>query len=204
MKNLFKNLHSCCLKWAGTKWGAWALFMCAFADASCLPLPTPMLFLTLALLQLTKAYKYALFGTIGTLCGALAGYCIGYFAWLNVNGDYTGLAQFMFNHIPGFSEAVYSKVHLLYAKWGFGILFVAAFVPLPYKLFSISSGVFDVNLLVFSIATVVGQGIKFYSLAWLTLTIGTAVKKLIETRMKTFGMIGLACIALVIVIINIL
>jgi membrane protein YqaA with SNARE-associated domain len=203
MKNWLKQLHVWSLKWADTKWGAWALFICAFADASCLPLPTPMLFLTLALLHLTKAYKYALFGTMGTLFGALAGYSVGYFAWLNVNGDFTGLAHFMFNNVPGFSEAIYNKVHGLFSKWGFGILFIAAFVPLPYKIFSISSGVFDVNLFVFCIATLIGQGIKFYSLAWLTITIGVAVKRLIETRLKPIGIIVTICFAIGIILFNV-
>ena len=202
MKNWFKSIHVWSLHLAATKWGARALFICAFADASCLPLPTPMFFLTLTLLNTSKAYKYALFGTLGTLFGAIAGYSIGYFAWLTPSGDYTSIAHFMFDSIPGFSEEMYNKIQILYSKWDFWILFVAALIPVPYKIFSITSGVFDINLLVFSIATLVSQGIKFYLLALLIVKTGTAVKKVLEFNFKPIAIITTVCIALVIVIIS--
>jgi membrane protein YqaA with SNARE-associated domain len=203
IKDWFKTIHVWSLHWATTKWGAWALFICAFADASFLPLPTPMFFLTLALLNITKAYKYALFGTFGTLFGAMAGYSIGHFAWLNSNGDFTGLAQFMFNNLPGFSVEIYNEIHVLYTKWGFGVLFVAALIPVPYKIFSISSGVFDINILVFSVATLISQGIKFYLLALLIIKIGPEVKKLLEFKLKPIAIIATVCVAIAIVMVSI-
>lgn len=188
------------MHWAKTKWGGWALFFCAFADASFLPLPTPMFFLALALLNISKAYKYALFGTLGTLAGAIAGYSIGHFAWLNMNGEFTGLAQFLFNNLPGFSVAGYDKIQLLYEKWDFWILFVAASLPLPYKIFSISSGVFDINLLMFCFATLVSQAIKFFALALLTIKLGPQVKKLLQFNWKPVIIIAATSIAIAIVV----
>src|SRR5665811_1670937 len=116
MKTWFKKIRIWSLQWANTKWGPWALFLCAFSDASILGLPTPMLFLALVLLNVTKSYKYALVGTMGTLAGAMTGYLVGHFAWLNADGGFTGVAQFLFNNIPGFSVAGYDRIHLLYAK----------------------------------------------------------------------------------------
>jgi membrane protein YqaA with SNARE-associated domain len=202
MKNWFKRLHVWSLQWANTKWGAWALFICAFADASILGLPTPMLFIGLILLDLKKAYKYALTGTLGTLAGAVAGYSIGHFAWLNPSGEFTGIAQFMFNNIPGFSEAGYDKIHLLYTKYDFWILFVAAALPLPFKIFSISSGVFDINLLIFCAATLISQGIKFLLLALLTIKLGPEVRKLFQFNWKPIAIAATACVAIAIIIIK--
>ena len=105
MKTWFKKIRIWSLQWANTKWGPWALFLVAFLDASILGLPTPMLFLGLALIDVKKAYKYASIGVLGTFLGAMAGYLIGHFAWLNAEGGFTGVAQFFFNNIPGFSEA---------------------------------------------------------------------------------------------------
>jgi membrane protein YqaA with SNARE-associated domain len=203
MKEWFKRLHDWSLQWANTKWGAWALFICAFADASILGLPTPMLFMVLVLLDLKKAYKYALIGTLGTLTGAVAGYSIGHFAWLNTNGEFTGIAQFLFNNIPGFSEDVYNKIHILYAKWDFWILFAAAALPLPFKIFSISSGVFDINLFIFCTATLISQGIKFLLLALLTIKLGPEVKKLFQFNWKPVAIIATACVTIVIVLIKV-
>jgi len=203
MKEVFRKLNIRILKWANTKWGVWALFLCAFADASIFGLPTPMLFLALALLNIKKVYRYALFGILGTLAGSVAGYSIGHFAWLDTNGEFTGLAQFMFNNIPGFSEAGYNKIHILYANWDFWILFIAAALPLPYKLFSISSGVFDINFLIFCFATLISQGIKFFLLALLTVKLGPEVKKLIEFNWKPIAIIATASIAITIVVFKI-
>jgi len=203
MKEVFRKLNIRILKWANTKWGVWALFLCAFADASIFGLPTPMLFLALALLNIKKVYRYALFGILGTLAGSVAGYSIGHFAWIDTNGEFTGLAQFMFNNIPGFSEAGYNKIHILYANWDFWILFIAAALPLPYKLFSISSGVFDINFLIFSFTTLISQGIKFFLLALLTVKLGPEVKKLIEFNWKPIAIIATASIAITIVVFKI-
>jgi membrane protein YqaA with SNARE-associated domain len=202
MNNWSKKFHVWSLQWANTKWGKWSLFICAFADASFLPLPTPMFFLALALLNLTKTYKYALYATLGTLSGAAAGYSIGHFAWLNTEGEFTGLAQFLFNNIPGFSESIYNKIHILYTKWDFWILFIASVLPLPYKIFSISSGVFDINIFIFCIVTFVSQGIKFFLLGLLIIKLGPEVKKLLEFNLKPVAIIVTACIVIAIVAIK--
>lgn len=203
MKGVFRRLNDWILKLADTKWGVWALFLCAFADASIFGLPTPMLFIALALLNIKKVYKYVLFGILGTLAGSIAGYSIGHFAWLDSNGEFTGLAQFMFNNIPGFSSDGYNKIQILYANWDFWILFIAASLPLPYKLFSISSGVFEINFLIFCFATLISQGIKFFLLALMTIKFGPEVKKLLEFNWKPIAIISTACIAIAIVIIKV-
>jgi membrane protein YqaA with SNARE-associated domain len=194
MKQWFKNLHEWSLKWANTKWGAWGLFICAFADASFLPLPTPMFFIALALLNIKKAYVYALYGTFGSLFGAMAGYAIGHFAWLSVNGDFTPFANFVFNHVPGFTVDFYNKILLLFEKWDLWILLVASLIPIPYKIFSISSGVFDVNFLIFCIATFVSQGVKFYIFAFLSVKLGQNIKKILEFNYKPIAIIATASV----------
>jgi membrane protein YqaA with SNARE-associated domain len=203
MKNLMKRFQEWILKWAGTKWGSVALFLCAFADASFFGLPTPVLFIALALLNPEKTYRYVVTGTLGTLAGAVAGYAIGHFAWLDANGEFTGVAQFLFNNIPGFSVEIYDKIHALYTKWDFWVLFVAAALPLPFKIFSISSGVFDVNLLIFCTATLISQGLKFVLLAFLTLKLGQQVKKIFEYDWKPIAIIATATIAVTILILKI-
>ena len=202
MKKRFKVFHAWSLEWAKTKWGALALFICAFADASFLPLPTPMLVITMTLLSIPNAYKYALYATLGLVCGAIAGYTIGYFAWLTPDGDFTRLAQFMFDHVPGFTETVYNTIRFQFAKWDFGILFVASFLPLPYNLFSISAGVFDVNPFMFCFATLFSQGLRFYLLALLIKKLGPRVKRLLDSKLKPVLIIATVCIAIVIVIVK--
>lgn len=203
MKNWFKSLYTWGMQWASTKWGAWALFICAFADASFLPLPTPMFFMALTLLNTTRDYKYALFGTMGTLTGAIAGYAIGHFVWLGAHGEFTSFARFVFDNIPGFTEAVYQSIHIQFTKWGLGILFLAPFIPVPYKLFSISSGAFDMNIFIFAVGTLIGQGFRFYLLSFLIIKIGPGVKKLFEFNLKPVAILATACIAIAFIAIKV-
>jgi membrane protein YqaA with SNARE-associated domain len=195
-----KSIHIWSLQLVNTKFGAWALFFCAFADASFLPLPTPMLLLTMTLLNIKRAYKYAIIGTLGLLAGSIAGYIVGHFAWINSNGEFTGLAQFMFNNIPGFSETTYKNIQIQFEKWDFGILFIASFLPLPYNIFSISSGVFNVNIFMFCIATLISQGIRYFLMAFLIVKIGPEVKKLLTFKLKPVAIIVSVCIVAAIVV----
>jgi membrane protein YqaA with SNARE-associated domain len=194
MKNWLRTFHGWGIQWAATKWSAWALFVCAFADASILPLPTPMFFLTMTLLNISKAYRYALYATVGIFCGSIAGYALGHFAWLNSGGEFTALAQYMFKTVPGFTEELYSSMHLQFEKWDFGILFAGSFLPLPFNIFSISSGVFGINLFMFCFAIIIGQGFRFYLMALLVRKLGPGVKKLFNEKLKPISLIALACI----------
>lgn len=204
MNDWIKMAKSRFLHWATTKWSGWALFMCAFADASFLPLPTPLFFLTLALLNITRAYRYALITVIGTMVGAMAGYSIGHFAWLDASGDFTRLAHFVFDNVPGFSELSYNKIQIQYAKWDFWILFVASLMPVPYKLFSISAGVFDINIFMVCIATLISQGAKYYFLALMAIKIGPRVKEWIQSRLVTAALITAGSIVAAIVLIRVI
>ena len=180
IKNWFERLYNRISGLAGTKWGSWTLLICAFADASFMPLPVTTFFLILILLNNKLIIKYLLFVITGTLAGAIAGYSIGHFAWIKPDGEFTGVVQFLFNNIPGFSAVAYEKVHHLFIKWDFWILCGAVITPLPYGIFSVSSGVFDVNLFIFFIATMISQGIKFLVLSIFTLRLGPKVKKLMD------------------------
>jgi membrane protein YqaA with SNARE-associated domain len=202
MKNWFKEIRIWSLHWANTKWGAWALFFCAFADASFLPLPTPLFFLTLTLLNISNAYRYALLGTLGVFLGSLTGYAIGHFTWLNANGSFSGFAQFMFNTVPAFTETIYNNIYVQFEKWDFWILFAASFMPVPFNGFSILSGVFGINIIIFSLAILLGQGLRYYLMAFLITKLGPKVKKLIEFNFKPVAIVAAACIAIAIIVIN--
>jgi membrane protein YqaA with SNARE-associated domain len=199
MKEWFKRFKIWCLHWLNTRWGLWALVIFAFTDASFLGLPTPILFMALVLMNIKKAYKYALFGALGTLAGAITGYAIGHFVWLTPNGEFTGVANFLFNNIPGFSVDFYNKIQILYVKWDFWILFVAAALPLPFKIFSISSGAFNINLLIFGAATMVSQGLKYFVLAFLTIKLGPGVRKIFDFNWKPVAIIATATIATILI-----
>lgn len=150
------------LKWANTKLGEWVLFLMAFADASFIPAPTSTFFLALAMINNKRVLKYIVFGTLGTLLGALAGYLAGHLVFSGTASETSGLMHFLVKNIPGLTMETFNKVESLYSKWGIWLLFIAAASPIPYGAFAISSGVFNINIYLFSFVTMLSWGLKFF------------------------------------------
>lgn len=184
IKTYLENLLISIRLLAKTKVGVWLIFIFAVADSSILPLPSTTLFMMFSFLDIRKVYKYAFFFTFGTLCGSIIGYYIGHWAWINSSGEFTVVAKNIFNNIPGFSEKVYNEIHTMYTKWDYRILLMAVCTPIPYCLFSISSGIFDINILVFILVTGISHGIKFLFLAIVAVRSGDEVKKLHLLKLK--------------------
>jgi membrane protein YqaA with SNARE-associated domain len=145
-----------------------------------------------------------IFITLGTITGALAGFMLGHFAWLKPNGEFTAIAQFLYNHVPGFSEEIYDRVHVLYSRWDFWIVCAAAATPLPLSMFTIASGVFDVNIFAFLIATLISQSVKFTLIAIFAIKVGPNVRKLIEMNWKPVAIVSSLSLVAVIVVTRVL
>jgi membrane protein YqaA with SNARE-associated domain len=203
MKNWFSRLYDWLTKLSETKMGAFALFACAFADASFLPLPVTTFFLVLIMLNTRMIYKYVFFVILGTLTGALVGYSAGHYVWIKPDGEFTGVVKFLFTNIPGFSVSVYNKVHILFAKWNFLILCAATVTPLPYGMFSVTAGVFDINIFTFLFTTLVCQTMKFSFLTLITTKLGPDLKRIIKFSWKPISIFS-AAVLLVILVSNVL
>ena len=88
---------------------------------------------------------------------ALIGYGIGSFLWWSSPSTFTPLANFFFNIIPGFSSDVFYSIKTQYEQWNFWIIFTAGFTPIPFKIFTITAGAFDINFILFIIASTVSR-----------------------------------------------
>ncbi|MCF8266097.1 MAG: DedA family protein, partial [Melioribacteraceae bacterium] len=171
-----RKIYDWMLHWASTPYGAIALFFLAFAEASFFPIPPDALLIALVLGASTKAFRFALNSTIGSVLGALLGYSIGYFAWWTGDREFSSLAMFFFDTVPGFTQELFTNVQILYRDWDFWIIFTAGFTPIPYKIFTISSGAFDINLVMFVIASVISRGARFFLVAFLIWKFGEQIK----------------------------
>jgi len=131
--------------------------------------------------------------------GGIAGYTIGHFLWLLPNGSFTPLAHYLFNHIPTFNEANYQNARSMYITWRYSILFFSIILPIPYQVFSITAGAFNFDLFGFAFSTLIFQGFRFLSLAWLIITYGDGVKTFFRENLKIISLIS-AILFLIIVI----
>jgi membrane protein YqaA with SNARE-associated domain len=184
MKSLLQQTWDWTLKLGKSRYSMLALFILLFIDASFFPFPTTVIFITISLLYPLRTNFNALIATLAMVAGSVVGYCIGHFLWISAEGGFTGLAQYFFNHIPGFSIDFYQYARELYLKWSYGILFLSILLPIPYQVYSITAGAFDVNLLIFSLSTFLFQGLRFFLLALLVIRFGEEVKTIFHKNLK--------------------
>ncbi len=175
-----RKIYDWVLGWADSKWGGGALFVLAFIESSFFPIPPDVLLIALCLGAPRKAFKYATISTVGSVAGAIAGYSIGYFSWLTPAGEFTNFANFFFNNIPGFTHEVYNNIAQLYHEHDFWIVFTAGFTPIPYKVITITSGAFNLDLIMFIIASIVSRGARFFLISGLIWKFGAPIKSFID------------------------
>jgi membrane protein YqaA with SNARE-associated domain len=192
--NWLKKMYDWVLKWAETPYGPLALFILAFTESVFFPIPPDILLIALALGSIRKSFRFALYCTIGSVAGAFAGYAVGHFAWISPNGEFTRFASFFFNNIPGFSVTLFNSIKALFNQWDFWVIFTAGFTPIPYKVFTVTAGVFDINLMMFFIASVVSRGARFFLFAWLIWKFGPGIKRFLEKYFNILALGFTACL----------
>ena len=192
--NIVKRLYDWMLSWGESRWGAVALFLFAFAESSFFPIPPDVLLIALCLGAVARSFRFAAICTAGSILGAMLGYAIGFFAWQTTAGEYTALAHFFFNHV--FSVEAFEKVGALYDQYNFWIVFTAGFTPLPYKIFTITGGLFHINFVMFIIASIISRGLRFFLIAGLIWKFGAPIKGFID---KYFNLLAIAFTVLLVV-----
>lgn len=192
--NHIKKLYDWVLSWAASPYALTALFVLAFTESVFFPIPPDILLIAMAMGAVAKSFRFALICTIGSVSGAIVGYYIGNLAWLNSNGEFTGLANLFFNNIPGFTHELYNNIKILFDEWDFWIIFTAGFTPIPYKVFTITSGAFEMNLIMFIIASVVSRGARFFLVAYLIWKFGPSIKNFIDRYFNWVALGFTACL----------
>lgn len=181
------------LSWGDSKWGALALFLFAFAESSFFPIPPDVLLIALCLGAVSRSFRFAAICLAGSIIGAVVGYGIGYFLWQDSAGNYTALAEWFYAHI--FSKEAFLRVKSLYDEYNFWVVFTAGFTPLPYKVFTISGGLFHIDIVMFLIASVISRGLRFFLIAALIWKFGAPIKSFID---KYFNWLAIAFTVLLI------
>jgi membrane protein YqaA with SNARE-associated domain len=171
--NALRRLYDWVLSWADTPYGGPALFGISLAESSFFPLPPDPLLLALALGKPKRALRFAAVATVASVIGGIVGYAIGAGAW-SVAGDW------FFQYVPGVNQAAFDRVEGLFTRWGFAFVFVAGLTPIPYKVFTLSSGVFGFNFPIFVLASFLSRGLRFFAVAGLVYAFGPSIQTFID------------------------
>ena len=183
---MLRRLYNWVLNWAETPYGVWALFLLAFCESSFFPIPPDILLIALAVSIPKKSFRYALICSAGSVLGGCFGYLIG---WQFMSGigehiiNFYGLAD-KFEYI----RTLYTR----YDAWAIGI---AGFTPIPYKVFTISAGAFNINFSVFVIASVISRSARFFLVGGLIYVFGPGIRTFID---RYFNILASAFVVLLV------
>ena len=178
--NWLRRLYEWVLSWASSPYAVPVLFTVSFVESSFFPIPADPLLIALILGLRKRAFYYAFICTAGSVFGGIFGYFVGSFLWWTETMEFSSIATFFFAYIPGFTEQLFYNIQAQYESYNFVVIFTAAFTPIPYKVFSISAGAFDINFLTFVVASILGRGLRFYGITVVLWYFGRPVKKIID------------------------
>ena len=103
--------------------------------------------------------------------------------------EYSYIANLFFEYVPGITVDGFNRIQTMYDRWNFWIVFTAGFTPIPFKLITISAGTFNINFLMFIVASIISRSARFFIVATLIKVFGDPIKEFIE---KYFNLLALA------------
>lgn len=203
-----RRLYDWVLHWADTPYGLPALIVMSFAESSFFPIPPDVLLIALVLGATKKWWRYALWCSVASVAGGMAGYLIGVIAWETVgrwiveniahmqlvaNPAMGGMLDIPLpEYLHGLGGAFLFEV---YDRWNAWIVFVFGLTPLPYKLVTITAGVARVNFPVFVLASAASRSLRFFVVSALLWRFGPMAKGLID---KYFDKLAILFVVLLI------
>lgn len=164
---LISDLKHWVLAWGDSPWGSLALFVLAFWESSFFPIPPDGLMIALAAGNLSFALGFSGIATAGSLLGAMLGY------WIGLRGGRPVLNRF-------FSAKRIHYVEQQYQKRDIWAVTIAAFTPIPYKVFAIGAGAFRLNFRRFMLASLIGRGGRFFLVGILITVFGTQIETIVD------------------------
>jgi membrane protein YqaA with SNARE-associated domain len=183
---MLKGLVNWVEKWAEHHHATKALSLVSFVESSFFPIPPFVLIIAMLSIEKRASWiKLALIGTISSVLGGIFGYFIGKFfygyigaplvAFYGIGDEVTRLGQIFKDHV-------------------FLTIILASLSPVPYKVFTISAGLFGVNLWNFIFASILGRGIRFFAVSYIANRYGVKTKKFILEQQKIATIILAVCI----------
>lgn len=175
--NILRRLYAWTLRWSEHRFGVAALAGISFAESSFFPIPPDVLLMPLCFARPKRWWVVALVCSVASVLGAVLGWLIGALFW-------QAIGPFFFDHVPGFTEEKFEMVRGYYDRDAFLWLVASAFTPIPFKIFTVASGVFGVSLKTLIIASLIGRSARFFLVAGMIRLFGPAVRPFLEKYLE--------------------
>ena len=181
-RGMVQSVYDWMLRMAESPYAMYFLAMVAFIESSFFPIPPDIMLIPMVLAMPDKAWKIASIATVASVLGGYFGYGIGVFGYELIAKPILEFYGYMHQ---------FDVFQSYYHEWGAWIVFGAGITPFPYKVITIASGVVDLNLWVFSLASVLSRGMRFFLVAWLLKKYGEPMKDFIEKNLGKLSVLFL-------------
>ena len=193
---MFKELFQKTLKLAAHKSSKFFLALISFIESSFFPIPPDILIVPMVIAKKNDYIKIFIIATLFSALGGLFGYFIG--------SVFLELAMKVIEFY-GYEENVFNLQTKLSEKGGLflwlGILFIAGFTPVPFKVFTITSGIINFNIFIFFFICIISRGLRFFIIAFLSAKFGKVFVNFLEKKgAKWFTVIGIAIVIIATII----
>ena len=194
---MLKNIYDKTLKLAAHKSANFYLSVVSFIESSFFPIPPDVMIIPMSLAKKDEYLKIFIIATIFSSLGGLFGYFIG--------SLFTDKA-IMLMGFYGYEEQVLQLKNQLNSKNGayslwLGTLFLAGFTPLPFKIFTITSGIINFNIFTFFIICLISRGLRFFIVAYFSVKFGKPFVSFLEKKGGMwFSVVGILIIILVLLV----
>ena len=193
---MFQTLYKKCLELAAHKSSNFYLGLVSFIESSFFPIPPDAMIIPMVIAKKKEYLKIFLIASIFSVLGGIFGYLIGYL--------FLDLAMYLIEFY-GYQDQVKNLKLNMSQDSGFlawlSILFLAGFTPLPYKAFTISSGLIAFNLPIFIIVSLISRSLRFFIVAYLSYKFGELFTEFMEKHgSKWFTIIGIIIVIIFIII----
>jgi len=175
---LFEPIYSKLMGWARHRHAERYLAGVSFAESSFFPIPVDVMLAPMVLANKDRAWRFAMVTTIMSVLGGVAGYLIGRFLF-----DMWGEQLLNYFH----AHETFESIKQSYNKHGILIILLAGFTPVPYKIFTVASGVMSIAFLPFVLLSLVGRGARFFLVAGLIRLGGDALEETIHQKIEWLG-----------------
>lgn len=187
---IFSPLYSRAMAWARHRHAPWYLGALSFAESSFFPIPPDVMLAPMSLASPARAWRFALLTTLASVAGGLLGYLIGHYAF--------DVLEPMLRESHYWES--YQRAVSWFQQWGFWAIFVAGFSPIPYKVFTIAAGALSMALLPFTLASLIGRGMRFFLVAGLMAYGGPRMEASLHRYIDRLGWLTVAALALILMI----
>ena len=181
MRNLFTKFYDAIMLWAKSKYSVSVLSTVSFVESFIFPIPPDLLLIPLSISNPKKAYYFALLTTIFSVLGGVIGYLVGiYFADL-----FLSTLGWMFD-----GKSVETTIEWM-TEWGVMVVLISGFSPIPYKIFTVASGVTGLTFIPFLLASFLGRGMRFFLIGFVISKGGDNLEKKLRKYSEVIGWTGL-------------